>query len=84
MKNLLYILIFTTLQVNAQSKLGINTSEPTHELDVNGTMRVRNLANTKSRLVLKAPFYNNYYVTLLVYHWSTALSKHWLFYAGNF
>lgn len=47
MKNLLYILIFTTLQVNAQSKLGINTSEPTHELDVNGTMRVRNLANTQ-------------------------------------
>ena len=46
MRNLLYILIFTTLLVNAQSKLGINTSEPTHELDVNGTMRVRNLSNT--------------------------------------
>lgn len=48
MKNLLYIFIFSSFGINAQNKLGINTSEPTHELDVNGTMRVRNLATTKT------------------------------------
>lgn len=47
MKNLLYIFTFISIGVNAQNKLGINTSEPTHELDVNGTMRVRNLATTQ-------------------------------------
>lgn len=48
MKNLLYIFTFITIGINAQNKLGINTSEPTHELDVNGTMRVRNLATTQT------------------------------------
>ena len=47
MKNLLYIFTFISIGINAQNKLGINTSEPTHELDVNGTMRVRNLATTQ-------------------------------------
>ena len=48
MKNLLYIFTFISIGINAQNKLGINTSEPTHELDVNGTMRVRNLATTQT------------------------------------
>ena len=47
MKKLLYIFTFISIGINAQNKLGINTSEPTHELDVNGTMRVRNLATTQ-------------------------------------
>ena len=48
MKKLLYIFTFISIGINAQNKLGINTSEPTHELDVNGTMRVRNLATTQT------------------------------------
>lgn len=47
MKKLLYIFTFISIGINAQNKLGINTSDPTHELDVNGTMRVRNLATTQ-------------------------------------
>lgn len=48
MKNLSYIFILISIVINAQTKLGINTSEPTHEVDVNGTMRVRNLSSTQS------------------------------------
>ena len=45
MKTLLYIIIaFLSIQIKAQTNLGINTDAPTTTVDVNGTMRVRNIA----------------------------------------
>lgn len=45
MKTLLYIIIaFLSIQIKAQTNLGINTDVPTTTVDVNGTMRVRNIA----------------------------------------
>lgn len=46
MKNYTYILLiaFISLQLKAQTNFGINTTSPTSTIDINGTMRARNLS----------------------------------------
>ena len=46
LKNLVFALLITNL---SYSQVGINTTTPTKELDVNGNMRVRGLSNSSGR-----------------------------------
>lgn len=51
MKTRLFIFLTIILFSNADSQVGINTSTPSHTLDVNGPARVRALANTERKIV---------------------------------
>ena len=49
MKNLFVFLFLAPILTLAQTgKVGVNTDKPTHTLDVNGTLRVRDIQETKS------------------------------------
>lgn len=48
LKNLVFAILITNL---SYSQVGINTTTPTKELDVNGNMRVRGLSNSSGRTV---------------------------------
>lgn len=51
MKHFLFFILFSTL--NVFSQVGINTENPTHDLDVNGNMRVRGITEVGSNAAAK-------------------------------
>jgi len=51
MKKIRLSFVFALLSVLSFSQVGINTTSPTEELDVNGDIRIRGLANPNSRTV---------------------------------
>lgn len=48
MKKLAPFLVFLFIGISATSQVGVNTTEPTSTLDVNGTIRVRGVKNSNS------------------------------------
>jgi len=48
----IFIIVFLLSAVYSFSQVGIETDEPTKELDVNGDVRIRNLANNTSKIVV--------------------------------
>ena len=51
MKKIRVTFLFALLSVLSFSQVGINTTSPTEELDVNGDVRIRGLANSNSKTV---------------------------------
>jgi len=49
MKNTLLVFLFSFITLPLFSQIGINTTNPTSDLDVNGTIRVRNTKSTNDR-----------------------------------